>query len=74
MKEEYTEFFHGNKQEIENEKQKKRELMSYFPKTLGTIDETKYVLWDENKTSLVNPFENKEQENFKAITLSSLNK
>ena len=48
--------------------------MSYFPKTLGTIDETKYVLWDENKTSLVNPFENKEQENFKAITLSSLNK
>ena len=74
MKEEYAEFFHGNKQEIENEKQKKRELMSYFPKTLGTIDETKYVLWDENKTSLVNPFENKEQENFKAITLSSLNK
>ena len=74
MKEEYTEFFHGNQQEIENEKQKKRELMSYFPKTLGTIDETKYVLWDDNKHSLVNPFENKEQENFKATRLSTSNK
>ena len=74
MKEEYTEFFQGNQQEIENEKQKKRELMSYFPKTLGTIDETKYVLWDDNKHSLVNPFENKEQENFKATRLSTSNK
>lgn len=30
MKEEGVEYFHGNKLEIEKEKQKKRELMSYF--------------------------------------------
>lgn len=56
MKEEGVEYFHGNKLEIEKEKQKKRELMSYFPKTLGTIDKTRYVLWDNDKTKQEDDF------------------
>ena len=51
--------FHGNRQEIENEKQRKRELMSYFPKTLGTVDETKYVLQDDDKPKQTDYFESK---------------
>ncbi len=49
MKEEFIEFFHGNKQEIENEKKRKHALMSYFPQTLGTIDKTRYILVDDDK-------------------------
>ena len=49
MFEEQIEYFHGNKQEIENEKNRKREQMSYFPKMLGTIDRTRYVLRDDDK-------------------------
>ena len=49
MKEEGIEYFYGNKLEIEKEKQRKRELMSYFPKMLGTIDKTKYVLCDNDR-------------------------
>ena len=49
MDELYELHFHGNRQEIESEKLKKRELMSYFPKRLGTVDETKYVLQDDDK-------------------------
>lgn len=43
------EYFRGCKQEIENEKKRKSALMSYFPKTLGTIDRTKYILVDDDK-------------------------
>ena len=43
------EYFRGSKQEIENEKKRKSALMSYFPKTLGTIDRTKYILVDDDK-------------------------
>ena len=57
----YELHFHGNRQEIEKEKQRKRELMSYFPKMLGTVDETKYVLVDDdNKSKSENGFGNKE--------------
>ena len=41
MLEEQIEYFRGNRQEIENEKQRKRELMFYFPKMLGTVDKTR---------------------------------
>ena len=53
----YELHFHGNRQEIEKEKQRKRELMSYFPKTLGTVDETRYVLQDDDKPKLADYFE-----------------
>ena len=43
------EYFRGSKQDIENEKKRKSALMSYFPKTLGTIDRTKYILVDDDK-------------------------
>lgn len=43
------EYFRGSKSEIENEKKRKSALMSYFPKTLGTIDRTKYILVDDDK-------------------------
>ena len=52
MEQSYIEYFHGNNREIENEKQRKRELMSYFPKTLGTVDETRYVLQDDDKANI----------------------
>ena len=52
MKEELIEYFHGNNLEIENEKQRKRELMSHFPKILGTVDETRYVLQDDDKANI----------------------
>ena len=51
--------FHGNRQEIEKEKLRKRELMSYFPKTLGTVDETRYVLQDDDKPKQTDYFESK---------------
>ncbi|MBQ2127350.1 MAG: hypothetical protein II198_06790 [Bacteroidaceae bacterium] len=57
MRELYELHFHGNRQEIETEKQRKRELMSYFPKTLGTFDETKYVLQDDNKPGAENHYD-----------------
>ncbi|MBR5593555.1 MAG: hypothetical protein IKW46_05715 [Bacteroidaceae bacterium] len=61
MEELYELHFHGSRQEIEKEKQRKRELMSHFPKMLGTLDETKYVLVDDdNKSKLENGFGNKE--------------
>ena len=53
----YELHFHGNRQEIEKEKQRKRELMSYFPKRLGTVDETKYVLQDDDKPKQTDYFE-----------------
>lgn len=59
MDELYELHFHGNRQEIENEKQRKRELMSYFPKTLGTVDETRYVLQDDDKPKQTDYFESK---------------
>ena len=59
MLEEQIEYFRGNKQEIENEKQRKRELMFYFPKMLGTVDKTRYVLQDDEKPKLENDFESK---------------
>ncbi len=52
MKEELIEYFHGNNLEIEKEKQRKRELMSHFPKMLGTVDETRYVLQDDDKANI----------------------
>ena len=55
----YELHFHGNRQEIEKEKLRKRELMSYFPKTLGTVDETKYVLQDDDKPKQTDYFESK---------------
>jgi hypothetical protein len=59
MKEELIEYFHGNNREIENEKQRKRELMSHFPKTLGTVDETRYVLHDDEKQKQTDYFKSK---------------
>ena len=59
MDELYELHFHGNRQEIESEKQRKRELMSYFPKTLGTVDETRYVLQDDDKPKQTDYFESK---------------
>ena len=50
MEEVYESYFHGNKQEIEKEKQRKCELMSHFSKMLGTVDNTKYVLVDDDNT------------------------
>ena len=61
MNELYELHFHGNRREIEKEKQRKRELMSHFPKMLGTVDETKYVLVDDdNKSKFENGFGDKE--------------
>ncbi len=59
MDELYELHFHGNRQEIENEKQRKRELMSHFPKMLGTVDETRYVLHDDDKPKQTDYFESK---------------
>ena len=59
MNEIYELNFHGNRQEIETEKLKMRELMSYFPRTLGTVDETRYVLQDDDKPKQTDYFENK---------------
>ena len=59
MNEIYELNFHGNRQEIENEKQRKRELMSHFPKILGTVDETRYVLHDDEKQKQTDYFESK---------------
>lgn len=59
MEQSYIEYFHGNNREIENEKQRKRELMSHFPKTLGTVDETRYVLHDDEKQKQTDYFESK---------------
>ena len=52
MKEELIEYFYGNNREIEKEKQRKRELISHFPKMLGTVDETRYVLQDDDKANI----------------------
>ncbi len=57
MEELYELHFHGNRQEIEKEKQRKRELMSHFPKMLGTVDETRYVLQDDDKPKQTDYFE-----------------
>ena len=57
MREIYELHFHGNRQEIETEKQRKRELISYFPKTLGTVDKTKYVLQDDDKPGAENHYD-----------------
>ena len=59
MEELYELHFHGNRQEIENEKLRKRELMSHFPKMLGTVDETRYVLHDDEKQKQTDYFESK---------------
>ena len=55
----YELHFHGNRQEIEKEKQRKRELMLHFPQMLGTVDETKYVLQDDEKPKQEICFDNK---------------
>ncbi len=55
----YELHFHGNRQEIEKEKLRKRELMSHFPKMLGMVDETKYVLQDDEKQKQTDYFESK---------------
>ena len=55
----YELHFHGNRQEIEKEKQRKRELMLHFPQMLGTVDETKYVLQDDDKPKQTDYFESK---------------
>ena len=61
MNELYELHFHGNRREIEKEKQRKRELMSHFPKMLGTVDETRYVLVDDDdKSKFENGFGDKE--------------
>lgn len=61
MNELYELYFHGNRRDIEKEKQRKRELMSHFPKMLGTVDETRYVLVDDdNKSKFENGFGDKE--------------
>ena len=57
MEELYELHFHGSRQEIEKEKQRKRDLMSHFPKMLGTVDETKYVLQDDDKPKQTDYFE-----------------
>ncbi len=59
MDELYELYFHGNCQEIEKEKQRKRELMLHFPQMLGTVDETKYVLQDDDKPKQTDYFESK---------------
>ena len=59
MNEIYELNFHGNRQEIETEKLKMRELMSHFPKALGTVDETKYVLQDDDKSKQTDYLESK---------------
>lgn len=59
MKKECIEFFHGNQQEIENERTRKRTLISYFPKSMGTIDETRYVLQNDEKVKLKEHIESK---------------
>ena len=51
------EFFRGNKQEIENEKRRKSALMSCFPKTLGTIDKTRYILVDDDRPNGENHYD-----------------
>ena len=51
------EFLHGNKQEIENEKRRKSALMSCFPKTLGTIDKTRYILVDDDRPNGENHYD-----------------
>ncbi|MBQ5895840.1 MAG: hypothetical protein IIW75_04635 [Bacteroidaceae bacterium] len=51
------EFFRGNKQEIENEKRRKSALMSCFPKTLGTIDKTRYILVDDDRPNWENHYD-----------------
>ena len=60
MLEQQIEYFHGNKLEIEKEKQKKQTLMSYFPKMLGTVDKTRYVLVDDDKQKTENKIDKKE--------------
>ena len=59
MNEIYELNFHGNRQEIETEKLRKRELMLHFPKALGTVDETIYVLQDDDKLTQTDYFESK---------------
>ena len=59
MNEIYELNFHGNRQEIKTERLKMRELMSHFPKALGTVDETKYVLQDDDKPKQTGYFESK---------------
>ena len=51
------EFFRGNKQKIENEKRRKSALMSCFPKTLGTIDKTRYILVDDDRQNWENHYD-----------------
>ena len=59
MLEEQIEYFRGNKQEFENEKQRRRELILHFSNILGTVDKTRYVLQDDEKPKLENDFESK---------------
>ena len=56
MLEEQIEYFRGNKQEIENEKQRKRELILHFSNILGTVDKTRYVLQDDEKPNTGNHY------------------
>lgn len=59
----YEEIFQSESQEeINKEMEKKRALMSLFPKQLGTIDNTKYILLNDNK---------KTQENYNKVAEGS---
>ena len=62
--EEHIEYFRGNRQEIENEKQRKRELILHFSNILGTVDKTRYVLQDDEKPNTGN---NYGERNFDAV-------
>ena len=64
MLEEQIEYFRGNRQEIENEKQRKRELILHFSNILGTVDKTRYVLQDDEKPNTGN---NYGERNFDAV-------
>ena len=60
-----TEFFiSDNPEEIEKEKKKRQALHSFFPHSMGSEDNTRYVLLGNNKSEpkVNNPFEQPKQE------------
>ena len=60
-----TEFFiSDNPEEIEKEKKKRQALHSFFPHSMGSEDNTRYVLLGNNKPEpkVNNPFEQPKQE------------
>ena len=62
---ESTEFFYSNNpEEIEKEKKKRQALHSFFPHSMGSEDNTRYVFLGDNKPEpkVNNPFEQPKQE------------